>query len=127
MHAEEQYALRAFRAGAMGYVGKDRTSEELVEAIYRVHRGRRYVSPLLAEQLVAADSKEEGGERDLSDREFEVLRLLAAGLSPKEAGAALGVSPKTVSTYRARVLAKLGLDSTADLVRFALEHGFLDA
>ena len=100
--------------------------EELVEAIYRVHRGRRYVSPLLAERLVAADAGESGGERELSERELEVLRHLAAGRSPKEIGARLGVSPKTVSTYRARIVAKLGLESTAELVRFAMDQGLLD-
>jgi two-component system invasion response regulator UvrY len=126
MQAEEQYALRAFRAGAMGYVGKDRTSEELVEAICRVHAGRRYVSPRLAEQLVAAETGGGGADRGLSEREFEVLRHLAGGKSPKEIGALLAVSPKTVSTYRARIVEKLGLETTPALVRFALDNGLLD-
>jgi DNA-binding NarL/FixJ family response regulator len=121
MQAEAEYALRAFRAGAMGYVGKDRSSEEVVEAVYRVHRGRKFVSPLLAERLVGTDA-EAGTAAGLSDREFQVLCLLGAGVAPKAVARRLSVSPKTVSTYRARVLEKLGLRTDADLVRYVLEH-----
>ncbi len=124
MYTEEQYAVRALKAGAAGYLTKDRPPEELIAAIQKVCRGGIYVSPTLAERLaggLAAESERFPHEA-LSDREFEVLKRLAAGDSVKEIGARLGLSPKTVSTYRARILEKLNLKTNADLVRYALEH-----
>jgi len=127
VHPEEQYALRALRAGADGYLTKDHSPEQLVEAIRKVVRGGKYVSTSLAERLafdLAAGG--EGPAHDaLSDREYEVLCLLGSGRSVKEAAAALGVSPKTVSTYRARLLEKMQLASNADLVRYAAQHGLI--
>lgn len=124
VHSEDQYALRTLRAGAAGYLMKDRTPEELAGAIRKVSRGGRYVSDSLAEKLVAdlgAEDKAPPHER-LSNREYQVLTHLAAGRSAKEIAASLAVSPKTVATYRARVLEKLNLATTADLIRYALEH-----
>jgi len=123
-HAEEEYAVRALKAGASGYVTKEHSSEELIAAIRKAHAGGTYVSAALAERL----AREVGGLSEspaldtLSDREHEVLRLLGKGRSVKEIGAELQLSPKTVSTYRTRLLEKLGLKTTADLIRYAVEH-----
>lgn len=123
MYKEGEVALRAIQAGAAGYVTKTHAESELLAAIRRVARGGRYVTPSLAEWLAARLAGESGAvEERLSDRERHVLMLLAQGKSYKEVGAALSVSPKTVSTYRSRVLRKLGLKTTADLVRYVVEH-----
>jgi len=127
VHPEDQYAVRALRAGASGYLTKDHSPEELTEAIRRVHRGHRYVSALLAERL-AADLT--AGTRDvrhevLSDREYEVFCLLGSGRTVKEIAGSLQLSPKTVSTYRTRVLEKMHAASNADLVRYAALHGLI--
>lgn len=124
MYAEEQYAVRALKAGAAGYLTKDRPPEELIAAVQKVCRGGVHVSPTLAERLARglAAGSERSPHEALSDREFEVLKQIAAGDSVKAIGARLGLSPKTVSTYRARILEKLGLKTNADLVRYALEH-----
>jgi len=123
-HPEDQYAVRAFRAGAVGYLTKDQSTDELAEAIRRVFRGGRYITPRLAEQLAFELGPQSVAEphSQLSDREFRVLLLLSAGRSLKEIAGELGVSPKTVSTYRTRVLRKLNLQTNADLVRYAIEH-----
>jgi two-component system, NarL family, invasion response regulator UvrY len=125
VHSEDQYARRALRLGAAGYLTKDQSPRELVAAIRRVHRGGRYVSVSLAEQLAAdlASGTEGPSHERLSDREYEVLCLMSAGKATKEIAAQLNVSPKTVSTYRARLLEKLELKTTAELIRFAVEHG----
>ena len=121
---EDEYAVRSMRAGALGYLTKDYAPPELIEAVRRVAQGRRYFSAALAERL-ALGMVSDGGKpphEHLSKREFEVLRLLAGGLSLKEIAAKLGVSPKTVSSFRARVLEKMALKTNADLVRYSLEH-----
>jgi DNA-binding NarL/FixJ family response regulator len=121
---EEDYAVRALRGGATGYLSKGYSPPELVEAVRRVAAGRRYVSAALAEQLalgVVGDAAKAPHER-LSGREFEVLRLLAGGLSLKEIAGRLQVSPKTVSSFRARLLEKMQLKTNAELVRYAVEH-----
>ena len=123
-HPEEQYAVRALKAGAAGYVTKDRSAEELLTAVRKVAKGGRYVSNSLA-QLLASElgrAGESQAHETLSEREFEVLRLLGSGKSVKEVAAALDVSPKTVSTYRARLLEKMKLKTTADLIRYTVEH-----
>ncbi len=124
VHPEDQYAVRALRAGAVGYLTKSHSPEELAEAIRRIYRGGRYVTPTLAEKLAFELRPEAGGpaHESLSDREFQVLCLVGAGKSLKEIAAELAVSPKTVSTYRARILEKMQLRSTADLIRYAVEH-----
>lgn len=125
VHPEDQWAVRALRAGASGYLTKDHSPEQLIAAIRKVYRGGKYVSNTLAERL--ATGLETGGagasHEILSDREFEVLRALGSGLSVKEVGATMGLSPKTVSTYRARVLEKMQHRSNADLVRYVNDNG----
>jgi DNA-binding NarL/FixJ family response regulator len=124
MHPEEQYALRVLRAGAAGYLTKAHAPEELLVAILKAAQGGVYVSPTLAETLARTlGAPAEEARAELSDREFQVLQLLARGHSMKGIAARLELSPKTVSTYRARILEKLRLGSTADLIRYALEHG----
>ena len=121
---EEEFAVQALRGGATGYLTKGYSPPELVEAVRRVAQGRRYVTDALAEQL-ALGLVSDGGKaphEKLSNREFEVLRLLAGGQSLKQIAALLDVNPKTVSTFRARVLDKLALKTNADLVRYALQH-----
>jgi DNA-binding NarL/FixJ family response regulator len=123
MHPEEQYAVRAFRAGASAYVTKASPVEELFRAIRKVVGGGRYVSPWLAERLARDLVADRAGVDDpLSEREHEVLRLIASGRSASDIADDLHLSVKTVSTYRARALEKLGLHSNAELVRYALEH-----
>jgi len=128
MHSEAQYAVRVLKAGAAGYVMKEWALEHLVEAVRKAHRGGRFVSPELAERLAAQlhVSGSPATHEQLSDREFDVLRRLAAGASVKEIAARLGISPKTVSTYRARLLEKLGAKTNADLVRYVIQHGLTD-
>lgn len=127
---EERFAVQALRSGAHGYLEKSFSVEGLIEAVRRVASGRRYISPDLADQLADASVSETSSQRLtalLSTREFEVLTLLAEGLGLKEAGARLQVNPKTISSYRARLLAKLGAASTAELVRVAVQAGLVAA
>lgn len=127
VHPEDQWAVRALRAGASGYLTKDHSPEQLVEAVRRVARGGKYVSEVLAEKLAGlVDSgRAQAPHERLSDREFEVLRALGSGLAVKEVAGQLKLSAKTVSTYRTRLLEKMGLKSRADLVRYVVEHGLL--
>jgi two-component system, NarL family, invasion response regulator UvrY len=128
-YPEADYAVRVLRGGAAGYLTKDRSLEQLVEAVRRVYRGGIYVSPSLGETLAArlVGLEREPAHGALSDREFEVLKGLAEGETLKAIAARMAVSPKTVTTYRGRILQKLGLHSNAELVRYALEHGLFDA
>lgn len=127
VHPEDQFAVRALRAGASGYVTKDHSATVLLDAVRRVYQGGRYISDTLAERLASfVDPRFEGMPHErLSDREFEVLRNLGTGLSVKEAADLLHLSPKTVSTYRARLLEKMGLSGTADIVRYVAVHGLV--
>ncbi len=122
MHGEQQYAARALKAGASGYLTKDSAAEQLVGALRKIAAGGVHISDAAAASLVAGERRLHGA---LSDREFEVLHLLASGLGPTEIGERLHLSVKTVSTHKARILEKLGLESTADLVRYAMEHKLL--
>jgi DNA-binding NarL/FixJ family response regulator len=119
MHGESQYAARALKAGASGYLNKDSAAEQLVGAIHKLAAGGVHIGEAAAASLVAA---EKAPHEALSDREFEVLRLLVDGLGPTEIGERLHLSVKTVSTHKTRILEKLKLGSTAELVRYALEH-----
>lgn len=127
VHPEDQWAVRALRAGASGYLTKDHSPDQLLEAIRRVYRGGKYVSPTLAERL--AEQLDGGGERAphelLSDREFEVMRRLGNGLTITQIASELALSAKTVSTYRARILEKMAVESNADLVRYAARYGLI--
>jgi two-component system invasion response regulator UvrY len=127
VHPEDQYAVRALRAGAAGYLTKDHSPEELVAAIRKVHRGGKYVSASLAERLaVGLEIGTDGWPHEkLSDREYDVLCQLGSGRTVKEISEQLGLSPKTVSTYRSRILEKMKLAGNADLVRYASQHGLI--
>ncbi len=129
MHPEEEYAVRALRAGASGYLHKDVDPETLCEAVRRVASGGRYVTPRLGEILVQGLSRDgDAPSHDaLSDREFEVLRLLGSGLSTDEVGKRLSISPKTVGTYRARLNDKMGFANLAQLVRYVVEHSLQES
>jgi len=128
MHPEEQFARRALKAGAAGYLTKDSVPEELKEAVRRVVVGGRYVSATLAEKL-AVDLRE-GADRPihelLSDREFQVLRMIASGKTVKQIAEEIALSVKTVSTYRARILEKTGMKTNAELIRYALQTQLVD-
>ena len=125
MHGEQQYAARALKAGASGYLGKDSAAEQLVGALRKIAAGGVHVSEAAAAGLIHAGAGDGPPHGRLSDREFEVFRLLAGGASPTEIARRLHVSVKTVSTHKTRVLEKLGLSGTAELVRYALEHKLL--
>jgi DNA-binding NarL/FixJ family response regulator len=126
MHPEDQYAVRAIQAGAAGYLTKQSAPAELVAAIRKVAIGEKYIGPTLAAKLAEVIA---GGERPglekLSDREHEVLRLIASGKTLTQVAAELNISVATVSTYRARLLEKLGLGNTAELIRYGLEQGLV--
>lgn len=124
MHEEDQYAVRAIRAGASGYLTKESAPGQLVSAIRRLAEGRLYISPNVAEQL-ALEVRPQGDEaphRHLSDREFEVFQLLVDGRSVSEIATQLHLSVKTVSTHKTRILQKMNAASVADLVRYAIRH-----
>jgi two-component system invasion response regulator UvrY len=127
-HAEQQYAIRAIRAGARGYVTKDTAPEELVRAVREVVAGRRYMTPALAAQIASAISSDPDKEPHdiLSDRELQVLRMMALGKTVRDIAKELGLSDKTISTYRTRVLEKLELRTTADLMRYAIKAKLVD-
>jgi len=124
MHAEEQYALRAFRAGAHGYVTKDTASAELAAAVGKVAAGGAYITASLAERVVQQlnGAAQAPLHAQLSDRELEVLQRIVAGQRPTEIAAALHLSVKTVSTHKSRIQEKLRLPSTAALIRYGLEQ-----
>lgn len=124
-YPEEPYAIQTFKAGASGYLNKTVISSELIKAIHKITAGKKYISESLAENLAYGFSLEKSNTDPvdlLSKREFEVLSLIASGQAYKEIASKLNLSPKTVSTYRTRILEKLNLTSTAQLLRFAYEH-----
>jgi len=127
VHPEDEWAVRALRAGASGYLTKDHSPDQLLDAIRRVYRGGKYVSPTLAERL--ATHLDGGGQRPphelLSDREFEVMRRLGSGLTVSQIASELALSAKTVSTYRTRILEKMAVATNADLVRYAARYGLI--
>jgi len=124
VHPEDQYAIRVMRAGASGYLNKDSAPEELVKAVHRLLLGKKYITPSLAEKLAESLDQDAGRlpHESLSDREFEVLKLLAAGMAVGNIADKLSLSPTTVSTYRARILQKMNAGSNADLIRYAMEN-----
>ena len=126
-HPEDQWAARSLRAGAAGYLTKDHSPDRLVDAIRRVARGGKYVSESMAERLAGMmdDGRARAAHEQLSDREFEVLRALGSGMMVKDVAAQLRLSAKTVSTYRTRLLEKMGLKTKEDLVRYVVGHGLL--
>ena len=128
MYPEEQYALRVLKAGAFGYLTKESATDQLIAAIETARRGERYASPEIAARLEAtlAGDMEESPQQNLSDREFEILRMIAQGRGVSRIAEKLSLSVSTVGTYRARLLRKLGLRQTAELVAYAVRHGLTD-
>ena len=124
MHSEEQYARRSFRSGAAGYITKDSPRAELIRAVSKVMEGGKYVSPVLAEKLVAYIEKDINGppHETLSDREFQVMRLIASGKTVSEIAELLSLSDKTISTYRARILEKMEMKTNAELTHYAIRN-----
>lgn len=123
MHPEDQYAVRVFKAGAAGYLSKDAVHQELIGAIQTIRNGRKFITPGIAEKLVGAldaDKHREPHEQ-LSNREFDVMKMIATGKSITEIAEQLSLSATTVSTYRSRILDKTGLKTNADITRYALE------
>jgi len=128
MHSERQYAIRAIRAGASGYLTKESAPSQLVAAILKVASGGAFVSPAVAEMLALEGVRTMDGPRhaSLSDREFEVFRLLVAGVTVSDIAERLNLSSKTISTHKARLMEKMGITSSAELVRYAISHDLLD-
>jgi two-component system invasion response regulator UvrY len=128
MHSEEQYARRAFRAGASGYVTKGSSSAELALAVNKVIKGGKYVTPALAEKLVHSLDRNSQLSRHetLSDREFEVMTLIASGKTVSEIAELLSLSNKTISTYRARILEKMDMKTNAELTYYAIHNDLVD-
>lgn len=128
MHPEHEYGIRVLKAGAAGYLMKSAAPDQLVAAIRKVYRGGRYVSPALAEkmafglQAVAAELPHEA----LSDREHQVLCMIASGKTVKEIAAELSLSEKTISTYRSRILEKMNMKSNAELTHYGIKHNLAD-
>jgi two-component system invasion response regulator UvrY len=124
MHPEDQYGKRVLKAGASGYMNKESAPEELIKAVRKLLSGGRYVSPTLAETLAVDLGRDDGtpAHERLSDREFEVLRNMASGKTVGQIAQELHLSVPTVSTYRARILEKMGMSTNAELIRYALSH-----
>ncbi len=128
VHPEAQYALRVLKAGAAGYLTKESVPSELIQAIRKVHRGGKYITPSLAEKIAFAL----GGETDklphetLSDREFQVLNLIASGKTVTEIAEELALSVKTISTYRTRILEKMQMKTNAELTHYAIQNRLVD-
>jgi DNA-binding NarL/FixJ family response regulator len=124
IHPEEQYALRALKSGAAGYLSKDTAPDELVKAVQKVLLGKKYISQAIAEKLASSFSSDTSmnAHENLSDREFDVMKLLANGKSVSEIAEMLSLSVTTVSTYRARLMVKMDIKSNSGLTRYAIEH-----
>jgi len=125
---EDQYAVRCLRAGAAAYINKESAAEELAMAAKKILSGGRYVSASLAEKLISNldESADKPLHELLSDREYEVMKMIAAGVPLTEIGDRLHVSVKTISSYRARIMEKMQLKSNADLTRYAMTHGMIE-
>jgi len=125
MHPEEQYAIRALKAGASGFLNKERTTEELFDAIYRILLGKKYITASLAETLAEnlGDIQDRPLHEVLSDRELQVFQLLASGKTVSAIAVELSLNTNTISTYRARILQKLSLHNNAEIMRYAVENG----
>lgn len=128
IYSEEEYAVRALKSGASGYMTKKSAPDELIAAIRKIVRGGRYISPSLADflatHLTGEDSKPL--HEALSNREFQVMRMIAAGKSLKEIAFDMSLSPKTISTFRTRILQKMQMQSNADLIQYAIKNNLMD-
>jgi len=127
MFPEDQYAMRTIRAGAAGYLNKESAPEELVQAIRKILRGGEYISAAVADELVlyTRHKDDQPLHKHLSDREYQVLCLIASGKEVKEISSELALSAKTVSTYRARLLEKMNMKSNAELTHYAIQNGLV--
>lgn len=125
MYPEEQYAVRAFKAGASGYLNKASAPEKLLEAVEQIAGGHKYVTPAIAQALIEQLAAPDEGlpHEKLSDREFQVLKLIASGHRLSDIADTLSLSPKTVSVYRARILEKMNMGNNSELVHYAVKHG----
>lgn len=128
MHPEDQYGIRVLKSGAAGYLMKSAAPDQLVGAIRKVYRGGRYVSPALAEKMAFELQAGAGGlpHETLSDREYQVLCLIASGKTVKAIGEELSLSEKTISTYRARILEKMDMKTNSELTHYAIKLGLVD-
>jgi two-component system, NarL family, invasion response regulator UvrY len=128
MYPEDQYALRALKAGASGYLTKDHAPERLLEAIHTVSRGKRYIIPSLAETLAThlVDESDAPPHESLSDREYQTMCLIASGKQLSQIAELLSLSPKTVSVYRARILEKMHMKNNAEVTHYALKHKLVE-
>jgi DNA-binding NarL/FixJ family response regulator len=128
MHPEEQYAVRALRAGAAGYLTKESAPDELIEAIRKAAKGGKYITASLADKLAAeiGEPSEELPHERLSDREYQVMCMIASGKTVKEIGGELNLSVKTISTHRARILMKMNMRNSAQLTHYAIKYKLVD-
>lgn len=128
MHPPDQFARRAINAGALGYLAKDTAPTELVKAVGEVMAGRRYVNPAVIQESPAHGEPNHARRPHelLSDREYQVLRMIASGLTVSQVATRLSLSVKTISTYRARVLEKMKMKTTAELMHYGIQHGLVD-
>lgn len=125
-HSEEQYAMRSLKAGADGYLTKEHSPEELINAIFKLNKGEKYISQSLSENMVDMllhpGKKTKDLHQQLSNREYQIFFMLAKGVSTKDIAANISLSSKTVSTYRSRLLKKMGMKSNADIIRYVIEN-----
>ena len=127
MYPEDQYAVRTLRAGAAGYLNKEGAPEELVQALQKILQGGKYISASVADELVlhVKQADDRPPHEQLSDREYQVLRLLASGKAVKQIAVELSLSAKTISTYRARLLGKMRMQTNAELTHYAIQNGLV--
>jgi len=125
IHPENHYAVRAIKAGAAGYLTKKHTPEELADAIRHVYKGRKYLTSIVAEELASQlqSGKDVQLHKNLSDREYQLLCMIGSGKKTNKIASLLSLSPKTINTYRSRLLAKLKLKTTGELIRYAVKNG----
>ena len=128
MHSEEQYAMRSIKAGASGYITKDTVPNELVIAIRKINKGRKFISKEVAELLTTElyHNEDKDPHEFLSDREFEILKMIGKGMTTKSIAEELLISPKTVSTYRSRILDKLNMRNNSDLIHYVIDYKLSD-
>ena len=128
IYPADQYAIRAIKAGAKGYLTKESAPDELISAIDKVKRGGRYLTPAIADMLASTIEQGEPGQQHvtLSDREYQVLCLIGSGMSVSEVAEKMALSVKTVSTYRKRILTKMNMHNNAELTHYALKHGLVE-
>ncbi len=128
VHPADQYGLRVLKAGAFGFLNKDAVPEEIITAIHRIYDGHKYITSEIAERLAGEISKDQQKRRfeRLSDREFEILRLIASGKTPSQIALKLSISVKTVSTYRTRLLDKMNLNNNAELTHYAITNNLVE-